>query len=262
MGEFSGKTAIVTGASTLIGQAVVTAFEDAGANVVMADIDAEAGQAFADSRSDRVVFAATNVTSDADIDACIATAVNTFGGLDFLVNIASTYLDDGLATTRENWLAGLNINLVGGVIFTQKAVVEMRKRGGGAVVNYASISGKVSQPGRMVYSASKAAILNATKCEAHALAGDNIRVNSVSPGWTWSNIMRDLSGDDRAKVDGIAAPFHISGRTGNPEEVANAALFLCSEKASFINGTDLAVDGGYSALGPECKVNAVEKMMQ
>ncbi|MCI4643226.1 MAG: glucose 1-dehydrogenase [Hyphomonadaceae bacterium] len=262
MPQFSGKTVIVTGASTLIGEAAVRAFNAEGCNVVMADINDEDGQAVANAIGGNVRYLHTDVTRDADIDACINLATQTFGGVDFLINIASVYLDNGLDTSREDWLTALNVNLVGGAIFTQKVAPEMEKRGGGAIVNYSSISAKRAQPGRMVYSASKAAIFQVTTCQAMALAERGIRVNSVSPGWTWSNIMKELTGDVRNKADKVAEPFHLLKRTGNPEEVANAAVFLCSDKASFITGTDIAVDGGYTAIGPERIQDAVSKLAE
>lgn len=261
MSEMVGKVVIVTGASTLLGQGIVSAFAREGASVVMADIDVDNGQPLADAMGDDVVFVRTDITDDASIDACIQTAVDRFGGVDYLVNMASTYLDNGIATSREDWLTSLNINLVGGQIFSQKIAPVMEQRGGGAIVNFGSIAGKVSQPGRMTYSAAKAAILRITGNAAMQLQAQNIRVNSVSPGWTWSSIMKMATGDKREKADTVAAPFHIMGRTGNPEEVAEAVLFLCSEKSRFINGTDIAADGGYTALGPEGMEDAVAKLM-
>ncbi|MGH2871211.1 MAG: SDR family oxidoreductase, partial [Solirubrobacteraceae bacterium] len=113
-----------------------------------------------------------------------------------------------------------------------------------------------------LYPATKAAIVQVTRSEAMDLAADGIRVNSVSPGWTWSRIMLELSQDDRRHTDEVAAPFHLLGRTGDPDEVAQAVLFLCSEHATFITGADLAVDGGYSAMGPEQAVPAIPKLIK
>jgi hypothetical protein len=261
MRGLQGKVAIVTGAATLIGVKAAEAFVNAGVKVVMADINEADGKAAAVKIGDHARFCKTDITQDGDIDACLSFTEKTFGRVDFLVNIASTYLDNGIQSTRDEWLTSLNINLVGGAIFTQKARPYMVKQGGGAVVNFASISGKRAQPGRLLYSAAKAAIIQVSRNVAMQLTGDKIRVNSVSPGWTWSNIMVQLTKNNRKKADAVAAPFHYPGRMGDPEEVANAVLFLCSDEASFINGTDLAVDGGYTAMGPEQMTDAVSKLM-
>ncbi|MGH6924622.1 MAG: SDR family oxidoreductase, partial [Propylenella sp.] len=254
--------AIVTGASTLIGEGVVRAFAAAGTKVVMADINEADGKRIANEIGDDVAFVRTDITSDADIDACIAFGERTFGGVDILINLASTYLDNGIGTNREDWLASLNVNLVSAMVFCDKVTPVIAKRGGGAIVNFASISGKRAQPGRMTYSAAKAALLQVTRNAAMQLQPRNIRVNSVSPGWTWSNIMVQLTGGKREKADNVAAPFHLLRRTGDPSEVAAAVLFLCSDEASFITGTDIAVDGGYTAMGPERIDNAVSKLAE
>ncbi len=143
----------------------------------------------------------------------------------------------------------------------QAARAELAKNKG-AIVNFGSISARVAQTGRWLYPVSKAAILQLTRNQAMDLAPDGIRVNAVSPGWTWSNIMDELTGGDRAKTDKVAAPFHLLERVGDPEEVAQAVLFLCSDEASFITGTDIRVDGGYTAMGPERAAPAIPLLME
>ena len=260
MTDTSDKVVIVSGGSTLIGQKIAEAFHSHGARIIVADINTEDGANFVSSFDDRVIFQKTDITIDNEIDACIERAVDSFGGVDYLVNVACTYLDNGAASSREEWLSAFNINVVGAMIFAQKAAVEMQKRGGGAVVNFGSIAAKRAQPGRMLYATSKAAILGMTRCQALAFADMGIRVNSVSPGWTWSNVIRDFSGNNRSKADAVAEPFHINGRLVDAEEVASTVYYLCSEAASGINGTDVAIDGGYTAIGPEQKTDKVASL--
>ena len=253
MRGLTGKVAIVPGGATKIGQAVVAAFRTAGVRVMVADI-AEAPVA------DGVAFTRCDLRSDADIAALVQSTVKTFGRIDFLVNVACSYLDKGSETTRAEWLEALDINIVGSVMLMQAAQAELAKTKG-AIVNFGSISSRVAQTGRWVYPVSKAAILQLTRNQAMDLAPLGIRVNAVSPGWTWSNIMDHLTGGNRAKTDAVAAPFHLLGRVADPEEVANTVMFLCSDEASFITGTDICVDGGYTAMGPEQAVPAIPKLM-
>jgi NAD(P)-dependent dehydrogenase (short-subunit alcohol dehydrogenase family) len=130
------------------------------------------------------------------------------------------------------------------------------------IVNFTSISAKVAQTGRWLYPVSKAALEQLTRNMAMDYAPDRIRVNSVSPGWTWSRVMIELSGDDRAKTNEVARPFHLLGRVGDPAEVAAVVVFLCGDEASFVTGADWAVDGGYSAMGPEQAEPAIPKLAE
>lgn len=257
----SGKTAIVTGGATMMGAAVVEAFRDAGTRVLIADIDPQ-GAAVAERLGPLVAFHRTDITDDAQIAACIDRAVELFGGVNFLVNLACTYVDQGLASTRAEWRASLDVNVISAAMFIQAVHPHLVRQGGGAIVNFSSGSGKIAQTGRWLYPAGKAAILQLTRSAAMDLARDRIRVNAVSPGWTWSSIMDKVTGGDRARTDRVAAPFHLLGRTGDPQEVAQVALFLCSDNASFVTGADYAVDGGYTAMGPEGAVPAIPKLME
>lgn len=256
-----GKSAIVTGGATLIGAGVVRAMHQAGVKVVVADINAEAGQALADTLGEGVLFCRTDITGDGAVAACVALAAERHGGVNYLVNLACSYLDDGIASPREDWLASLNANLVSAVMVLKAVRPHFQQAGGGAVVNFTSISSGVAQTGRWLYPVGKAAMVQLARSMAMDLAGEGVRVNSVSPGWTWSAIMDQLTGGDRAKTDRVAAPFHLLRRVGDPAEVANVVMFLCSDLASFVTGADYACDGGYSAMGPESYTPAIPQLM-
>ncbi|WNV77052.1 SDR family oxidoreductase [Geodermatophilus sp. DSM 44513] len=258
--DLHGRTAIVTGGATLIGHGVVRALHEAGAWVVVADVDTDGGRAIATELGDRVTSRATDITADAELTALVDEVVGQRGGVDVLVNLACTYLDDGPDTSRADWLTALDVNLVSAVMAARAVRPWLARSEHAAIVNLTSISAHVAQTGRWVYPACKAAMVQLTRSMAMDLAGDGIRVNSVSPGWTWSKIMDQLSGGDRARTDTVAAPFHLTHRVGDPLEVGRVVAFLASDAASVVTGADWAADGGYSAMGPERDVPAIPQL--
>ena len=250
MKGLSGKVALVAGGATTFGEAVVRAFAAEGVKAAVADIDV-AGETVAGELGDSALFCRMDVGSDADVERAVAETVEHFGGIDFLVNMAATYVDAGIDTSRDDWLHALNVNVVGGACLVRAAHPHMKRRGGGAIVNFGSVGGKAARVGRWAYPTSKAAVIHLTRCQAADLARDNIRVNSISPAWTWSRPLREAANDDRELARSFAEQLHMLPRYAEPGEVADAVLFLCSDHASFITGCDLACDGGNGALGPE-----------
>lgn len=251
MKGISGKVAAIAGGATTFGAAVVKAFVDAGCSVGLADIDDAAGRRLAETHGKALLFQKTDIADDAELAAFVDATAKRFGGIDFVVSMACTYLDRGLESSRADWHKALDVNLIGGALLVQQVLPHMRARGGGAVVNFASIGGKAGRAGRWIYPTSKAAILQLTRCQAMDLAQYNIRVNSISPAWTWSGPLAAAAGGDRERARATAAPLHILRRFAEPSEVADAVLFLCSDHASFITGSDLPCDGGNAAMGPE-----------
>lgn len=260
-GTLEGRVAVVTGGATLVGHGVVRALHDEGATVVVADIDTVGAKQVAEELGDRVHVADVDITDDTRVAQLVADVTDRHGGLDILVNLACTYLDDGADTDRAGWLEAFDVNVASAVMVTRAARPALAGSGRGAVVNFTSISSRVAQTGRWVYPACKAALVQVTRSMAMDLARDGIRVNSVSPGWTWSKIMDSLSEGDRERTDRVAAPFHLTGRVGNPVEVGRVVAFLVSDAASVVTGADWAADGGYSAMGPEQAVPAIPLLM-
>ena len=242
-----GKTAIVTGAAQGLGRDIAQSLHEAGANVVLADRAADAGAAQA--LGARAWYSRTDIALDDQIAACIAGTMDRFGGLDILVNNACLYADAGLASTRAEWLAALNVNLVGAAIFTAMAAERMT-RPGGVIVNIGSVGGKFGAAGRALYPASKAGLLQLTKNAAATLAPQGIRVLSVSPAWTWSPALEGMAGSI-AQADAVGGRLHPIGRVGRGRDIGNAVVFAVSDMAGFITGVDIPVDGGFSSLGPD-----------
>lgn len=259
-GPLAGRTALVSGGATLFGRAVVGALGAAGATVYVLDIDAD-GATEAAGEVPGAVALAVDITDDAAVDNAVAQLVADTGRLDILVNLACSYDDAGPESTRAQWLRALDVNVASAAYLTATARPHLAAQPGAAVVNVTSVSSKVAQTGRWTYPASKAALVQLTRSMAMDYAADGIRVNSVSPGWTWSAVMNQLSGSDRAKTDRVAAPFHLSGRAADPDDVAAVIVFLASDAARAVTGADWAADGGYSAMGPEQAVPAIPLLL-
>ena len=244
------KVAIVTGAAAMLGSAIVRAMVQAGAQVVAVDIDTARGQALQAELGPRCRFVPCDIASDAALEGLVPGVLAEEGRIDILVNNAVVYGDSGLTATRGEWLRALDVNLVSGALLVQKAADALAMQRG-AVVNMGSVGGKFGTANRALYPAAKAAILQLTRNQAATLAARGVRVNSVSPGWTWSDALSRMAGGDRAHADRVAAPMHPLGRAGDASDVAQVVLFLCSDAARFVTGADIPVDGGFSMLGPD-----------
>ena len=259
MGELDDKVTLVTGAGSLLGGAIAECLVDAGARVVLADRRPGHLEEVAQPLGDAAATVVADITVDDDLDRIVATGVDHFGGVDHVVSGAAIFDCSMLATTREQWRRSFDVNVVSSSLLIQKSVPHLRRRGGGAIVIIGSISGHRSQPNRLVYPTTKSALLGLTRNLAQELAPDNIRVNHVSLGWTWSRNIEQRYGS-RERADEFAAEFQALGRMAHPHEVGDPVVYLCSDRSSFITGAALAVDGGYLALGPEALGQPFQKV--
>ena len=240
MNRLKDKVAIITGGADGIGRATAELFAEEGAKVVVADLLRPEFEA---------LFIETDISSEDDCRGVCDEAVRTFGRLDILVNNAAVFVLKGLEATVDDWQRSLSVNLVGTALMSKYASAQMKQSGGGAIVNLGSISSFVAQPSFIAYSSTKAAIVQMTRNMALDLAPFNIRVNCVCPGTILTRASEEhMARVGMSKEDFIAAeaPKHLLNRVGDPREVAYPILFLASDEASFITGTHLMVDGGYT----------------
>jgi NAD(P)-dependent dehydrogenase (short-subunit alcohol dehydrogenase family) len=256
LNRFSGKVALVTGGVRGIGRAIVDELLREGAAVAFADIDPEAKtvaeELTAAGHQARAWIG--NLEEESFIHQFVAKAAAHFGRIDYLVNNAFSFTAKSHDATTEDWQRSFFVGPVAYGRLTAAAAPHMVKAGGGAIVNVSSISAFIAQPHRWTYNAAKGAVHTLTKCMAMDYADQQIRVNSVSPGWTWTReTLRaaNIDGGGPAKWDPIWGEYHMLARCCHPVEIARPVLFLLSDDASFITGTDLPVDGGYQSMGPE-----------
>ena len=250
------RVAVMTGGASLIALAFARKWIDAGGWIALGDVDVSVRDQVEDVVRSSGRYVACDVTKDEDLERLVEAAVGEHGGVDVVVSGPAVFDDEGFASTRAHWHAALDVNLISAARLTGAAIPHLRS--GASVVYIASVSGHASQPNRMVYNVGKAGLLMLARTGAHHLAPRGIRVNTVSPGWTWSRRIEAGYGS-RERADRFAAEFQPLGRMADPEEIADAIIFLASDAAAFVTGVDLAVDGGYTALGPEALGQAAAK---
>ncbi|MET0999227.1 MAG: 3-oxoacyl-ACP reductase FabG [Marmoricola sp.] len=238
-----GKTAVVTGAAQGLGEAIARAYINQGAQVVLADLDADAAATAAEgiTASGRAIGVACDVARPEDVEALVERAVTEFGSLDVLVNNAGILRNCALdQATLADFRDLIDVHLQGTWLGIKYAAPAMRAAGGGSIVNMSSIGGKAGLAGQTNYSAAKAGVIGLTKAAAKELAGDGIRVNAILPGIIETAMALQLSPEDLAQ----RATDIPLGRLGKPAEIADAAVYLASGMASYVTGAMLEVSGG------------------
>jgi cyclopentanol dehydrogenase len=252
-GRLEGKVALITGGASGIGEATAKLFAQEGAKVVVADLQTEKGKTVvaAIKRSGgEATFVRANVTREGDAKRMVTSTVAKYGRLDILFNNAGVENSKpDVETSVKEWDTVMNVNVKGVFLGTKYAIPEMKKSGGGSIINTSSIFGLIGSPGFAAYHASKGAVRLLTKSTALAHAGNNIRANSICPGVIetpmFAQVLSEAPNPDTARAEWMEnEPI---GRFGRPDDIAYGALYLASDESSYITGTELVIDGGYTA---------------
>lgn len=248
--QFEGKVALVTGAASGIGRASALTFAREGAKTVVADVLVEGGEEtvrIIKETGGDALLVRTDVSKSAEVEGLMQKIVETYGRLDYAHNNAGITGTEAPTAdcTEENWDHTIDINLKGVWLCMKYEIPQMLKQGGGAIVNTASTAGLVGLEGSPAYCASKGGVVQLTRAAALDYVKAGIRVNAVCPGVIRTPMIEPLVGDPETEAGLIA--MEPIGRMGKPEEVAEAVVWLCSDAASFVTGTAMAVDGGLVA---------------
>jgi len=251
--SFENKVALITGGTSGIGVATALAFAREGAKVVISGRREKEGNDVV-SRIKKAggegLFIKTDVSEETGVEALVDKTLSTYGRLDAAFNNAGIEGEVGKQTHEQsaaNYRAVMDINVLGVLLAMKYQISVMLKNGGGAIVNNASVGGLVGFPGASVYVASKHAVLGLTRTAALEYARRGIRVNAVSPGGIETPMLDRFTGGPGTDFTKQLEAMHPIGRLGRPEEIAEAVLWLCSDKASFFTGQSLTVDGGWTA---------------
>ena len=259
MGTYDGKVIIVTGGALGMGKTTAREFAREGGSVVIADINEEAGNQLVtqiEADGGKALFVRADVSKSADCQQVVREAVAAFGGIDVLFNNVgiqppSSYqnVED---TPEEMWDRIMDVNLKSYFLMAKYSIPEIRKRGGGAIINNASVQGLQSMKGVPPYAASKGGVLSLTRQMAVEYAAEQIRVLAICPGTIDTEMVRASAAMEGGDIEETLRRYgkdHPIGRIGTGQDIANVVLFLASDKASFMTGEYVCVDGGYMALG-------------